>query len=177
MLIGLTARNAAGKDEVARLLVRRHGFRCFSLSDVLRAELGRRGLPVTRENLIEVGTALRREQGEGVLAEAALRELEGVAHAVVVSIRHPAEVEALRRREDFLLVGVDAPVELRWQRASRRGRSDDASSLEEFVRQEQREAAGCGPEQQLEACFSLSDRVIVNDRSLEELQARVRELL
>ena len=43
MLIGLTAKNAAGKDEVARCLVERHGFSYFSLSDLLREELKKQG--------------------------------------------------------------------------------------------------------------------------------------
>jgi len=177
LLIGLTSRNAAGKDEVARYLVEHHGFRYFSLSEVLREELRKKGLPITRENLTAEGNAQRRSKGAGVLAEMALAELEGVQEAVVVSIRSPGEVSLLRKREDFILVGVDAPVQLRYQRAKARSRSDDAKSLEEFIRDEQAELTGEENQQQLDLVFRMCDRVIVNDGTLEELYAKVEELL
>ena len=176
-MIGLTARNAAGKDEVARYLVDRHGFSYFSLSDLLREELKHKGLPITRENLIRTGNLLRREHGPGALAEAALEALRSVENAVVVSIRNPGEVEVLRRRGDFLLVGVDAPVALRYQRARERARSDDAVTLEEFIAQEEAELSGNENEQQLERVFRMCDRIIINDGTLEQLYAKVEELL
>ena len=177
MLIGLTARNAAGKDVVARYLVEHHGFRYFSLSDILRGELERKGVPVTRENLTVEGNAQRSARGAGALARMALEALEGVDKAVVVSIRNPGEVDTLRTRQDFILVGVDAPVEVRYRRAAARSRSDDARSLEDFIRQEKAELAGGENEQQLERVFEQSDRVISNDGTLEELYAKVEELL
>lgn len=177
MLIGLTSRNAAGKDEVARYLVEHHGFRYFSLSDILREELQKKGLPITRENLTAEGNAQRQAKGSGVLAETALAELEGVKAAVVVSIRNPGEVSALRRRDDFILIAVDAPVQLRYERAKARSRSDDAKTLEEFIRDEQAELAGNENEQQLERVFRMSDRVIVNNSTLEDLYAKAEELL
>ena len=177
MLIGLTSRNAAGKDEVARYLVEHHGFGYFSLSDILREELEKKGLPITRENLVAEGNAQRQAKGAGVLAEKALAGLESVKEAVVVSIRNPGEVDALRRREDFILVAVDAPVKLRYERARARSRSDDAKSLEEFIRDEQAELTGSENEQQLERVFRMSDLVVVNDSTLEELYAKVEDIL
>jgi len=177
LVIGLTSRNAAGKDEVARYLVERRGFSYFSLSDILRRELTRRGLDITRENLIKTGNALREKHGPGALAELALEALRTAKRAVVVSIRNPGEIEVLRRREDFILVGVDAPLEVRYQRARARGRPEDPDSLEKFMAQERAELEGTENQQQLEACFAMSDRVLVNDGSLEELYRKVEELL
>jgi dephospho-CoA kinase len=177
LLIGLTSRNAAGKDKVARYLVEHHEFGYFSLSDILRKELKKKGLPITRENLTAEGNAQRQAKGAGVLAEMALTELEGVKAAVVVSIRNPGEVDALRRRDDFILIAVDAPIQLRYERAKARSRTDDAKTLEEFIRDEQAELAGNENQQQLERVFRMSDLVIVNDGTLEELYAKVEELL
>lgn len=177
MLIGLTSRNAAGKDEVARWLFERAGFVYFSLSDILRRELTGLGREVTRENLIAMGNELRQSCGAGALGEMALDALKEVRDAVVVSIRNPAEVEALRKREDFLLAAVDAPLEVRYERARRRARSDDALSFEQFVRQEQAELEGDPHQQQLRACFEMADRVIVNDGTLEELYRKVEEIV
>jgi len=47
----------------------RLGFACHSLSDIVREEAARRGLPPEREHLIRIGNLLRQEGGAGVLAE------------------------------------------------------------------------------------------------------------
>ena len=54
---------------------------------------------------------------------------------------------------------------------------DDAKSLEEFIRDEQAELTGSENEQQLEEVFRMSDLVIVNDSTLEELYDKVEDLL
>src|SRR5262249_44423717 len=87
----------------------------------LREDLERRGLPPTRENLIAIGNELRSVGGAAVLAERIRPRLD--ARDVVDSIRNPAEVETLRRLPGFLLIGVSAPLEVRFSRAgAARGR-------------------------------------------------------
>ena len=107
MKIGVAGLNAAGKGEVVRLLERR-SFYPVSLSDVIRQDLARDGLEPTRENMIERGRALRERFGQSVLAERVQRGLGNDRNHVIDSIRHPAEVEALRAGGDFLLLWVEA---------------------------------------------------------------------
>ena len=92
MVIGLTGKNGSGKTEIAKYLLSR-GFEYHSLSDEIREEAGKRGGPVTREVLIEVGNDLRGRFGPGVLAERILLRLDHERNHVVDSIRNPAEVE------------------------------------------------------------------------------------
>lgn len=54
MVIGLTGTNGSGKTTLAEHL-KAAGFYYLSLSDEIRAELDRAGLPPTRENLIARG--------------------------------------------------------------------------------------------------------------------------
>src|SRR5437667_178709 len=54
MIIGLTGKNAAGKGAVATFL-RDRSFYYYSLSDVIREELERRKIPITRDSLIATG--------------------------------------------------------------------------------------------------------------------------
>ncbi len=174
-LVGLTGTNAAGKGEIARLLgVRGYGYR--SLSDILRAELARRGLEATRDNLIRVGNELRAARGADVLARRAAADI-GAGRAVVDSIRNAAEVAYLRGLGDFLLIGVDAPVEIRFERARLRGRNESAATLEEFRAKEAEELRGGETGQQLEACLRLADVLIVNDGTLEALERKLGEAL
>ena len=174
MIIGLTGPNAAGKGEVAAYLVSR-GFAYHSLSDVLRDELGRRGIPATRENLISLGNELRASGGAGVLAEMIRGRLG--RRDVVDSIRNPSEVESLRRLPGFTLLGVDAPIEVRFARATRRGRPGDGVTLEEFQAKEARENSADPARQQLALTFSLADHRVTNEATLADLHRRVEEFL
>jgi len=174
-LVGLTGTNAAGKGEVARLLGAR-GYAYRSLSDVLRAELARRGLEATRDNLIRVGNELRAAHGADVLARRAAEGL-GDGRAVVDSIRNAAEVAYLRGLGDFLLIGVDAPVEIRFERARLRGRNESAATLGEFRAKEVEELRGGETGQQLEACLRLADVLIINDGTIEALGRKLEETL
>jgi len=170
MIIGITGPNAAGKGEAAAYLGSL-GFAYHSLSDVLRDQLASQGVDPTRENLIALGNRLRGESGPGVLAERILARLG--RRDVVDSIRNPAEVEVLRRREDFVLLGVEAPLEVRFSRAMARGRPGDGPGLEEFAAREARENSPDPSRQQLARTFAMADVTISNGGSLEQLHRAV----
>jgi len=174
LVIGLTGPNAAGKGEVAEHL-RRRGFEIHSLSDIVREEAARRGLPPEREHLIRIGNLLRREGGAGVLAGRILPRLRG--RAVVDSIRSPAEVAVLRGLPRFLLLGVRASEELRFQRSLARGRPGDPATLEEFRARERQENAVDPSGQKLDETFLLADCQVSNDAGLEELRRAVDRVL
>jgi len=173
-VLGLTGPNAAGKGEVARLL-KAHGFRLHSLSDIIREEAESRGLPPEREHLIRIGNDLRASGGAGVLAQAILPRLD--ARDVVDSIRNPAEVEVLRSLPEFLLIGVRAAVEIRFRRCVDRQRPGDPATLKEFSQREAEENTDDVARQQLNATFALADRIVENDGDLEQLQRSVLALL
>jgi dephospho-CoA kinase len=173
-LIGLTGTNSAGKGEVAAYLVKK-GYAYVSLSDEIREELGRRGEEITRDNLIAAGNDLRRRYGSDILARRAIKKVKDPA--VIDSIRNAAEVAFLRRQEGFILVAVDAAVELRYERARKRGRAESAGTLAEFAAKEEEEMEAGTNGQQLRLCLDLADATIVNDGPLETLHRRVEELL
>jgi len=172
--IGLTGPNASGKGEVA-LFLSEKGFTSYSLSDIVREEATARHLDHSRDHLIHTGTALRAEFGDGVLAERILPRLGG--RSVVDSIRNPGEIRALRRLAGFRLLGIDAPVELRFERSRLRGRRGDGGTLEDFRSKESRERADHGPGQQLDVCLSMADTIIQNDAALADLRLRVAAAL
>jgi len=174
LVLGLTGANAAGKGEVAAHL-RRLGFAIHSLSDVVRESAAARGLPPEREHLIRVGNLLREEGGAGVLARRILSRLG--RRDVVDSIRNPAEVEVLRRSEGFVLIGIRAPVALRFRRSTERGRPGDPATLEEFHHREAQENSEDPTAQRLAATFELADRLLDNDAGLDELHRRVERLV
>lgn len=173
-LIGLTGTNGAGKGEAAAFLGTK-GYACLSLSDVLREELAAQGLPASRDNLIVVGNELRGRFGPDVLARRTMDKVR--APSVIDSIRNPREVEYLRRQEGFILIAIDAPIEVRFARAQARGRDESAGTLEAFRTKEEIEMAGSETGQQLAKCMTMADRRVVNDGTLEELWRKVEECL
>lgn len=177
MVIGLTGKYAAGKGTVAEVLKSR-GYRYHSLSDTLRDELKRRGIPESREALRQLGNELRERDGAGALAVGMLPLLSDGALHLVDSIRNPAEVEALRSLEGFVLIGVDADPRVRFERLLERGRQGDPKTWEAFCELEGKETASDNPKaQQLAATFALSDHVVHNDSTLEALENAVDLLL
>jgi len=175
--MGLTGPNASGKGEAVKFLSSK-GFYSHSLSDVIREEVRRRGLEITRERLIEVGKELRCEGGNGVLAERILSQIEEDKNYVVDSFRHPEEVKAFRTRPDFHLVLIQADPEVRFARIRERKRESDAITLERFLDLEKREKVSKDSYgQQLEACEKEADFEIINNSSLSELTGQISELL
>jgi dCMP deaminase len=174
LVVGLTGPNAAGKGEAARYLVSR-GLLYHSLSDILREEVAARGLPPTREHLIEMGNLLRRERGAAVLAERTLPRLNG--RDVIDSIRNPAEVTALRREPSFVLLAVDAPIELRFARARSRSRPGDGDTLREFAAREERERGSDPASQQIHLTFEMADLTVTNAGTIEQLEREIAAAL
>ena len=120
---------------------------------------------------------MRRKGGPGILAEMLLDRLDG-KDAVIDSIRTPGEVEALREREDFILIEVQAGMEARWQRAQSRGRTGDISDKETFIAKEEIEAVAKDESgQDLNATAAMADLILVNDGSVEDLYSDLDEIL
>ncbi|MHC1577484.1 MAG: nucleoside/nucleotide kinase family protein, partial [Candidatus Methanospirareceae archaeon] len=92
---------------------------------------------------------------------------------VVDGIRGVAEVEAFKKEfgDDFVLVRVDAPLRVRYERIQARGRGDDSLSLEEFKNREARER-GWG----MEEAMKKADKIVQNNGSLEAFRREIKKL-
>lgn len=179
MIVGLTGTFAAGKGTVAEYLIGR-SFQYYSLSDELRLLLRQKGFMPSRDNLAKAGNELRRKYGAGFLAELVIKRLRGspsVTNSIVDGIRNLGEVEALRQMKDFFLIAVDAPVDIRFERAKQRGTERDTSSFSRFLVQEKREMAGSTNEQQVALCMKEADFTIKNDGDFKKLYKQIDKIL
>jgi dCMP deaminase len=175
MIIGLTGTNAAGKTTINDYLISKN-FENHSLSDILREELSRSGLEHTRENLIHIGNELREKHGASVLADRIKSKLSS-KNTVIDSIRNPSEVESLRQLENFFLIAVDAPVEIRYQRAISRKRIENVTNIDEFIEIENREKSLDSNYQNIVACMEQADFKIENNGELDELKEKVDNII
>lgn len=162
MIIGLTGSFCSGKDTVADYLVKEKGFTHYSLSDVIRDEIRRRGQQVTRDTLVKTGTELRTRYGYQVLARRVLRKLKKGKNYIITSIRHSGEVAALRKNKGFRLIFVDAPSRVRFNRMTARKRENDPSTYRDFLALERKESQTKGAGQQLGKCRECADLRINN---------------
>lgn len=177
MIVGLTGRNAAGKGAAGDFL-KSKGFAYHSLSDVIREEVKRRGLPLTRDNLIATGRELRARHGTGTLAEQILQRLEPGQNYVVDSFRHEDEVAVFRKVSNFHLLAVAADPKIRFERIRSRKRESDPQTYDAFLELEQKEATSLQAEgQNLTATEAVADQRIENNGTIEDFHARVAELI
>jgi dephospho-CoA kinase len=165
--IGLTGQNCAGKGLAARILAE-HGYRYYSLSDIVREEAALRGREPTRDSLIRTGNELRAEEGAGTLA---VRTLSKVSPPCIIdSIRNPEEVAVLRKLDRFLLIAVTARAELRFHRMMKRKRAGDPETFREFIEKEEAEQSDSPLRQQVHSCIALADVNVPNNGPAEDFR-------
>lgn len=175
---------AAGKTEAASV-AREMGIPVITMGEVIRAELKKRGLPLSDENAGRVANELRAREGMDAIAKRCIplikaqkksagKDQKGIV--VVDGVRGIAEVETFKKEfgNDFVLVRIDAPLSLRYERIKTRGRGDDLDilSLDEFKNREEREI-GWG----MEEAMKKADKVVKNTTSLEEFREQIKGIL
>jgi len=174
-IIGIAGTNGSGKDSTGQTLADRHSFLFISVTDLLRAELNRRGIAVDRENLRNLSAEWRREHGYAVLVNMAIEEFNklkgryvGVA---IASLRNPYEADRIHELGGIVL-WVDADPKVRYERiqsnAEARARAgEDAKSYEEFLAEEEAEmhTSGDAATLNMEAVKKKSDIFLINDNT------------
>jgi len=180
LVVGLTGTIACGKETVASTL-QQEGFGHFSLSDAVRDEARRRGRANSRIALQDIGNELRELEGGAVLARRTFDAIEaaGMSRAVVDGIRNPKEVEYLRSRATFFLIGVDAAQETRFHRLRSRARPGDPETWADFVRADSRDRGGgeAAAGQQVDRCLKMADFLIRSDGPVEDVQREAKTIL
>ncbi|HIH42351.1 TPA: dephospho-CoA kinase [Candidatus Woesearchaeota archaeon] len=193
MIIGITGTNAAGKGETANIL-KRLGYKYYSLSDIIREEAASREEEPNRDNLIRIGNEFRIKFGEGVWGRKLAEKLKHEEHdkIVVDSIRHPLEIKELKKIEQnkyeqnkqsikkFILLSIDTPLELRFQRAIKRARPGDpktGADFDDFKKKEELEKTSGKNVQQLSEAMKLADFHILNTGTLKNLEENVLNVL
>jgi len=176
--IGVTGLLCSGKDTFASYL-KSKGFEHISLSDMLREELKKNNLEITRENLQKIGNELRKTRGNDILARLALEKMEPNKKYVITSIRNPLEVKKLASSKNFVLVNIDSSIETRFKRMQLRQRNEkDPSSFEEFIASEAKELTPKEESgQNLTACIKMARIIINNDSNEEEFYKKIDETM
>ncbi len=173
-VIGITGMPGSGKGTVREIL-RKYGFPVVVMGDEVRAEVARRKLKPTPENLGKIMLQIRAEEGPEVLAKRCIPKIRALDAEVVVvdGLRSLHEVRAFKREfPKFKVVAIHASPKTRFQRLLKRGRSDDPRDWETFYMRDQRELeVGIGE------VIATADYMIVNEGSIEQLKAKFRQII
>ena len=154
------------------------GYGCYSLSDTLRQYLDSKGIERTRSNLISTANELRQSHGAGVLAKWVLKRISQDEKALVDGIRHPEEIRELRKRQDFYLVAVDAPIDERFRRMQARDRGEqDPKTMEEFLLLDKSDKGQGADSQQVAKAIEMADIVFLNNESKAALEKKIMVFL
>lgn len=177
MIIGLTGGMVSGKRTIAEYL-KEKGFNVLTFStDVIDEELKKRNIPITREAQQDLGNEIRNKEGSGGLARRLILKMEPREDYVLDGIRNPGEVIELRKLKDFVLIAVDSPQKLRFERILSRNMERDPKTWEEFLKADTRDfddslASGL----QIKKCMEMSDYTIINDSTIDEFKERFEEV-
>jgi len=174
-LIAFVGMPASGKSEAAAI-AKKLGIPVVNMGDVVREETARRALPPTDENIGGTGTALRNEEGMDVIAKRSVPKIRAIRSKVVVvdGIRNIHEIEYYKKEfgNDFKLIAIKTPFNIRFERVKKRARSDDMNSMEELKRRDEREK-GWGLNRAIEKADINSD----NTGTIEEFRKKMEQLL
>ena len=175
-IFGTVGLAGSGKGELAAV-AREKGIPVVTMGDVIRQACRDRGLDPA-DNHGTVAKALRAEDGPAAIAERSLplvREAVDDSDVVVVDgLRSMVEVEVFREAfgEEFEIVSIEAPFELRAERLAERGRDASDADLEAVRARDERELEfGMGD------VMAAADYRIENVDTLDSFRARVHELL
>lgn len=180
-IIGLVGLPGAGKTTVAGFLGQK-GYRPVTLSDLIKEEAAQNGISeFTREILQNYGNQMRQEYGPDILARLAIKKInkQHLPHTVIDGIRNPAEIAYLKARDGFALLGIVAPVKVRYLRLAKAKGHQWVGSYTNFLRQESREER-LGKKEiglRVKECLKKADYQIDNRGSLDELYQKLIRII
>jgi dephospho-CoA kinase len=172
-VVAFVGLQASGKSEAAAV-AREMSIPVVSMGDVIREETRARGLPPSEEGAVAI--RLREEEGQEVVARRSRPKLEALRAplAFLDGIRSGAEVDYFKGwlGDRLVLVRVEAPEEVRFERIRRRARGDDASTRAAFRDRDRREEAFG-----IRRAMDGARMEVRNDGDLEAFRGKVRTVL
>ena len=174
-IIAFVGMPASGKSEASRIAAEM-GIPVIIMGDVIRKEVLKRGLEPNDSNTGMVATDLRKCEGMDAVSRRCISQIRETGSELVVvdGVRGIAEVECFRQEfgKGFILISMYAPIEIRFSRVQKRGRSDDMNSIEGLRQRDERELSW-GMGEAIEA----SNVEIENKSTLEAFRKDVVDVL
>lgn len=176
IILGLSGEIASGKGTIAKHVIEKYNGNSHRFSTSLRDVLKRLYIDDSRENMQNLSSILRGQFGQDILAKIIFNDTKEDSKDVVVvdGVRRADDIIHLREMNNFKLIYIETDLEKRYERITKRGENadDNTKTFEEFKKDQEGEA-----EQQIKGLKEIADFVIDNNGTLEELYAKVDEII
>jgi dephospho-CoA kinase len=177
MIVGLTGVKYSGKTEVSKIFCA-DDWILVGFGDEVRIERYARNLPEDAD-LHELGVRLRNEFGPQYVGRRVLSRISKNKDRryVVDGMRTSEDLEVFRNIPDFVLVGVTAPLEIRWKRCQKRRRADDPKTYDGFLEACRMDESNSPDGLSNGTLLNEVKHTIINDGNLEDLTRKVHNLI
>lgn len=166
----------SGKSEAVRIAKDR-GIQVIRMGDMIWTETKNQGLKLNDKNVGQVANSMRDKHGMDIWARRtveAIKMLKKSDYIVVDGIRNLEEINFFKKElsKDFVIITIDAPDELRKNRALSRGRKDDSNNIKNIEERDKRELKWG-----ISDVIASADVVVSNEGGIEEFRNKVRKML
>ena len=176
LVLGITGKRGCGKDTVAHHLREKYGFNVLIYTDhVLAPLLEAQGKQVTRDNLINLATDLRKQDGPAALTEMISERITSEGFWCISGVRLPEEVDFLRGfyGQNFKLMNVNCSDEKRYERLKSRGTKGEANiTFEQFQETDKKVT-----EAPINETMKLADFEVDNDKEKKHLNEQLDRIM
>jgi dephospho-CoA kinase len=176
LILGLVGTPGAGKSAVTDYIMKTYGGSQYRFSDYLSHVLQKMNIEKSRENMIKLSVILRKEFGEDLLSHAVASDaVRSTGELTLVDgIRRPEDLAAFRPLPNFKLIAINADAKIRYERMKHRGEKVGETNMtwEEFEATEKASTEVTIPE-----AMTFADFVIMNDGTLEEVHAKIDDIM
>lgn len=186
MIIVITGLPGSGKGEVAKIL-KRKGYKIVEMGDQVRERMKKDGIESSGDNIRKFSIKMRKKYGKDIVARMAVRKIAQYAKSgkniAIVGVRDVPEIKYLRKAlKKLYIVGIVAPIGIRFTRLRGRGRTDDPRSLRKFSERERMEKKGYGVGNKgkatgIERVFGMIDYLLCNTDTQVMLARNVNILI
>ena len=172
VVFGITGEIASGKGTATKYLLEKYNASSHRFSTMLRDVAKRMHLEENRENLQKISTIFRENFSDDLLSQVIYHDVQTDESEVVVidGVRRMSDIEYLKKLPGFRLIYMDAEMETRYERLTKRGENTDDinKTFEEFKIDSEREA-----ERRIKDLKQDANFVIDNNGTFEDLYRQI----
>jgi len=176
VILGLVGEIASGKDTMAAYLKKKYNSETISFSTPIRKILDILRLPQTRENMVKIGSEMRKAFNKTVWGKVIAEECEINPSDLITlpNVRIEYDIVYLKKMSNFFLINIEAAPEIRYQRLIRRNQNpDDATKTwKQFL-----EDGKLPTEITIRKVAKMAQYELDNNGGFEELYRQVDELM
>ncbi|MFH1662023.1 MAG: AAA family ATPase [Candidatus Falkowbacteria bacterium] len=175
-IIGLVGQIASGKGTIAEYIEKNHGASTHRFSTMLRDLLNRLHIEITRENMQDISTILRKRFGEDLLAKVIAEDVRNDKNNIIVvdGIRRMADIKYLKEIDGFELIRIVADPKIRYERLIKRteNHGDTKKTYEEFLADQKNEA-----DAEIPIVMEKAEMEINNDGDFKDLEKEIEKIV